>query len=653
MNTLLVLLPFLAFVAGWSFNGQAIPLLASSMILLLAWVGLLLWRRSGAGLQLPRGGLTVFMAAWLAWFGLTLFWSGTPYTSWFYFWILGSLPLAFLGWQLMPAPDRAWRAFWPLLMLSALALAGWGIYQYIEAPGSRPKGPLLDWNSYAALLNLLFFPVLARFFLHRQRCSSDWASIGYMVLLTGLLFAFFTTASRGGTLAWLLVLPLAFWSLRRQPAFKSKALAVLGLALLAFVSTSVISDNQLANRLDAQFMEHDRSVGSRFDMWASTLAIFRDHPAGTGLGSYFIYYPEYRAPQERESAGTYAHNDYVQYLQEGGPLNLGFLMAFVLALLWLGRRTLARPEDAKQVEAAGLYLAGIAISAHAVVNFIFYNLPIGLLAGLMIGRAYQMTHPQRFTRPLLAALQVRPMLARSAFALLLAWPAGVLVLDAAVSQFDRADSPFMRLATRYMQMPPELLALKMANALSALRPLSPGPHLYLAEWDVRLLAKAATPVQKKALAEDAQAGYEAAQKGNPRALEPLLAEARLLMAHPDLWPDGQARVETLLNRALKYNPQALEPRMMLAQRYFNRQENDKGYALLRAGLDLPMMNHEMAQLRYNAAEIACDLGLRQDAATLSAALLRELPGNREAIMLARRVSSPKACSKAPASKSPV
>lgn len=653
MNPLLVLLPLLAFITGWSFNGQVIPLLASSMILLLAWIGLLLWRRSKDGLQLPRGRLTVFMAVWLGWFGLTLLWSGTPYTSWFYFWILGSLPLAYLGWQLIPAPDRAWRAFWPLLMLSALVLVGWGIQQYIEAPGSRPKGPLLDWNSYAALLNLLFFPVLARFFLHRQRCGGDWASIGYLVLLTGLLFAFFTTASRGGTLAWLLVLPLAFWSLRRQPAFKSKALAVMGLALLAFVSTSVISDNQLASRMDAQFMKQDRSVGSRFDMWASTLEIFRDHPEGTGLGSYFIYYPEYRAPQERESAGTYAHNDYVQYLQEGGPLNLGFLMAFALALLWLGWRSLRHPDDPRQVEALGLYIAGLAISAHAAVNFIFYNLPISLLAGLMLGRAYQLTHPQQLTRPLLAALQLRPALARLTLALLLAWPASVLMLDAAVSQLGRPDTAFMRLASRYTQMAPEQLALKTAQALSILRPLAPAPHLYLADWEARLLAKPVTAAQKKSLAEDALAGYEAALKGNPRALGPLLAEARLLMDQPALWPDGQARAEALLNRALKYNPQALEPRMMLAQRYFNRQENDKGYALLRAGLNRPMMNHEMAQLRYNAAEIACDLGLRQDAASLSAVLLRELPDNREAAMLARRVSNPKGCSQAPAPKSPV
>lgn len=93
--------------------------------------------------------------------------------------------------------------------------------------------------------------------------------------------------------------------------------------------------------------------------------------------------------------------------------------------------------------------------------------------------------------------------------------------------------------------------------------------------------------------------------------------------------------------------------MMLAQIHFNRRENQQGYAVLRAGLDRPMMRHELAQLRYNTAEIACDLGYHKDAEALSTALLRELPNNPEAVQLARRVSNPEACPSAMAAKSPV
>ena len=105
---LLVALPLLAYLSSWYYNGQVIPLLALSSVLLLLWGATALWPRLGAGLPWPKGFLPVFMLVWFVWFWLTLFWSTEPYSSWFYFWTLGSLPLIFLVFIALPRDEREW-----------------------------------------------------------------------------------------------------------------------------------------------------------------------------------------------------------------------------------------------------------------------------------------------------------------------------------------------------------------------------------------------------------------------------------------------------------------------------------------------------------------------------------------------------------------
>ena len=248
----IILLPLLAFFVSWQYNGSQIPLLLSSILLILLWGSILLWQRIHSGLALPVGKLPLFMLGWLLWYACTLLWTTIPYVSWFYFWGLASLPLAYLFWLLQDDVELAWRICWPLLVLGALILAGWGLYQCVQHLG-RPKGPLADVNSYAAFINLLFFPILTRFILHTGKPDhkTDWGNICYLGVLALLLLAFFATVSRGASLVWLLVLPLALWNLRQQPYFKSKTIAVLLLAGSAFATRSSSAENFFTSSLSS------------------------------------------------------------------------------------------------------------------------------------------------------------------------------------------------------------------------------------------------------------------------------------------------------------------------------------------------------------------------------------------------------------------
>ncbi|WP_312283614.1 O-antigen ligase family protein, partial [Candidatus Igneacidithiobacillus taiwanensis] len=347
----LSLLPLAAYYGSWYYNGALIPLLALSSALLLLFGITAAWSRLRGGLLWPRGFLPIFMVLWLLWFWLTLFWSHVPYSSWFYFWTLGAVPLSFLGWIMMSNMERAkvWPWFWAGIIISAWVLSTIGLGQYYQLLGQgtgwqglRPQGPLLDCNSYSAWMNLLFFPLVGRFlYLDAQRSvilahrQIDWKVLGYLVTIAVVLLADFSTGSRGGLLAWLCTLPFAIWGFRGFPGTGKQWAVILGLALLAFLIMNYPKDYDILGQLNPHYISSNIATVSRSLMWIATWHIFLSHPyLGTGLGSYFLFYPAYRLPGELASAGTYAHNDYIEFLAEGGLINLGFLLAFAGALFY-------------------------------------------------------------------------------------------------------------------------------------------------------------------------------------------------------------------------------------------------------------------------------------------------------------------------------
>lgn len=653
MDFFYVLLPFLSFVAGWEFNGQKLEYLVLSMLLLLLWAGVLLWRRIGEGLRLPRGKFVGFMFAFVVWLGLTLIWTTVPYTSWFYFWILGSLPLAFLLWQFSPESDEVWPQLWTLLLFSAAALSLWGIYQFTVNMLAhhyyyRPMGPLLDYNSYAALLNLLFFPIFTRYLLLPETGAGEgaskrrWIQVGYLVTLGLVLFAAATAVSRGGTLAWLLLLPFALWNVRKRPKFGVKTGAVLLMAVLSFAFVNSISSTSVTERFAPNFVEKDRSVGSRFLMWHSAFQIYESHPLlGTGLGSYFIYYPAYRNANELESAGTYAHNDYLEFLQEGGPLTAAFLIGFVLAVMWMAYRLLRERRDPPGMEAAGLYIGVICISAHAFVNFIYFNQPIAMLAGLLAGRAYQLTHPGELGRPLLQRLRVRAWLARTAMILLLALPAALLAMDGAIAIAFGGPNPVMQSLARLTGRSEELLRYQIGKLAVTLRPLASGPHTYMAIQKSKLLDQDLGRENriKPFLAKQILSDYQKALLGNPRQPGVLSGEARFLLQHASYFQPGKAAAEAerLLRQALIYNPQFLDARLNLSQLYFNMGKPTQGYDLLLDGLHRPLFKGDRFRLRMVIAEVAYQLGRKEDALRQLQHLQREYPDNPQVNALMKKV----------------
>jgi hypothetical protein len=116
------------------------------------------------------------------------------------------------------------------------------------------------------------------------------------------------------------------------------------------------------------------------------------HPiVGSGWGTFIHYYPAYRVPQENTTVGMLAHNDYLQLALEGGIPALLLQIGIVSGILIQLKRILKRATDVVTFESVTLLLGVLALFIHALVNFIFYQALMSILAGLYLARAAQLT----------------------------------------------------------------------------------------------------------------------------------------------------------------------------------------------------------------------------------------------------------------------
>ena len=645
---------------SWYYNGQMIPLLAMASIALMIWGAAVWWPRLREGLPWPRGFLPVFMSLWLVWFGLTLFWSGSPYSSWFYFWVLGSLPLVFLISVMIPEPvaEQFWLWLWRGILASAWILSGMALWQYYQWMGQgvalvnlRPYGPLLDTNSFAAWLNLLFFPTLAIYFVQDGRRRTRFLSGGadpvalfYLLTLTLLLLAFFSTNSRGGLLAWACTMPFAIWGLWRQPAARARFVLIFGLAFIALLLMGYAHGFDLIGHLAPGYISSNITTVSRGLMWVATWHMFLSHPwLGTGMGSYFLNYPIYRLPDELASAGTYTHNDYLEYLAEGGLINLGFLLGFAAVLMYAMYRLLycagkaSQVTDERRLPALGLVLGVFAIAGHAVGNFIFYNFPLSLLAGFFLARAWRIYGVQGETAPLLPRIGINHGFITQALLVLAVVAASWnLIADAATFALLSDNGWLNRVITNPNQR--ALFLLKAADVLTMVRPLATQPHVYLANTYLTLADREMQPdaAHRRTLIKAALSQYRQSLVGIPQQSGVWNSIGTLYLAQGamlDLDKTHRDRQALLAwRKGLAINPESVSLRNKIAQlAYVDQGQLKEGVTFLGAGLQRPLFPYPRSNLQMDIALTQWRAGEKHAAELTLLQLLRDNQGYTPAV----------------------
>lgn len=404
------------------FNGYRVEYLAVSLSLLLAWLVHITWTSYETGLRVPRTAFALLLTAFWLWLGVSVLWSKIPSISTINFFYIGSLPLAFWLYTLERNRSKYWSVFSPLVAVLAVSLSLVAAYQLLVLQ-ITPRSVFLDVNSHAAFLALIALPCASFYLSVAQSPGRRRLAASIAAALFVLSFAIAITGGRGVMLAYgvgCALFILITWSRVRAAAIASLALIVTTACIIGNILASGNTVERLASLADPV-----HAAAPRFIIWEAAWRMLQAHPLlGTGFGTFYLFYPAYRHPNDT-SSGYMVHNDYLQIWIEGGlpALLIIILVVVVLCVLLLRvwrSRTLGSPAV---IESAGLGCGVLVVLMHSNLNFNFYTMPTLLLSGIMLARFSLLVEPQPAEWVLVPRRIIRQSVYRVSITLLALTPA--------------------------------------------------------------------------------------------------------------------------------------------------------------------------------------------------------------------------------------
>lgn len=330
----------------------------------------------------------VVLALFLALLLLLVYTSTLPKNSLVIGWRLATFALVFA--VCFGIARERWLFALGLFLLTGAVSAAWGVIEFF-ATGTRANGPVVDPSTWGSTQNLYFFALAAVYLGADSSSLRRWQEI---LIIAGLaLFALASCAaySRVGTAIFFsaIVFVVALAVFRRPLRRRASIIAVVAVVSLLAVSGRATVDEATGHSEGYTLDLESFGWSQRFLMWESALDIYAEFPVfGSGPGTFKLHYPRHRSPDELSNSGNYVHNDYIQFLSEGGPLLLVFLLAFAGWLTWLLlRKTLQVVNGADDdVESLVLVVALGTALAHALVNFPLYQFQVIMMMGLLYAR---------------------------------------------------------------------------------------------------------------------------------------------------------------------------------------------------------------------------------------------------------------------------
>ena len=256
-------------------------------------------------------------------------------------------------------------------LFTVLTHGGLSLVDLVRPKGMRALATFTNPNMFADYLVVSFFIVLSLG--NELGRLVRWGSLA--LLLTALI----ATKSNGGIIA--LGVGLAAWALARAWTLRLPAVGLLALAMLGgsltlggywVVQGTGFGASELEEvRSRSVLRRAERSSEGRMKIWGNLARNFVEKPAGIGPGNSRWVELSIEERVRRESLlSKEAHNDYLAYLVERGPLGLLGLLAlkvegFILITRWWRRRTERGPGVGGAVVAA--VIGGlVATSVHSL-----------------------------------------------------------------------------------------------------------------------------------------------------------------------------------------------------------------------------------------------------------------------------------------------
>ena len=515
--------------------------------------------------------------------------STAPYVSLMALATFSLMPLSALAF--IAAPERALRvaAGGVGAVLGALAL--WAMAQHLFFTDmlvfGQVRHPFANPNSYAVLLALGVFPALG------AAAGINGRGRAALMLLAALLAAAVMVIG-GRSVALLLVLAgIVFFVMTRSGGAGRRAAVVLAVAVCAGVLLALAGDNPPIMRM-LHGADGEAAGFGRLPLWQGAAAMFLDHPvAGTGIGTFALYYPAYRLSGDVASGGYMAHSDPLQFTAEMGGAAAVLFYAFIALCLLRMKKSWAGVSN--KAWAAGC-LCGLGILVvHSHVDFNFYTAPILCAAGLTLAAWYRAVDGG----------VVVPRLPVRAGALVVMTAFFVLMQGLFI-----AEHQIVTARTMVMNGDMDGFGAQVNAANKTGFGMNAQAYVMAATMPIGLM-HGAPQADRPALYAQAMGLLMQAEKRNARLVAVPYYRAQVSALHQ---PDGEKTPEQWLRAALALNPQHTESRVLLGQRLRAAGDGDEAYAVLKAGLNWP---YGTAAARDYYDELGAQALMRKDMETFN------------------------------------
>ncbi|GJL86173.1 MAG: hypothetical protein DHS20C02_19480 [Micavibrio sp.] len=573
------------------FIGTDSILFAPAVISLLLFAAITLYPNFKDGWGVPKTSTVAFVGLFWLWLFLGHFWSSVPNLSTFFTILISVLPALFLVLILAPEPQKSLRVHAMAVGIMIGAFALWALIQFFflfETYGPRIHHPMLNPNNLAGLFEMALLPALAMFFASKERKSTILSGLALLVFYSALI----VTQSRGAFVACAMsacvLLPFVLWGAGKT-AWKKFTLVVVMVGLVPTL-INVYGNGVLHGNLMGlgNFMEL-HSVVDRLLLWGSTWEMVKDNFwLGTGLGTFFYYYPGYRDHSDL-SDGFFAHMDPLQLWAETGVLTYvlfyGILICVLLRTITAAR---AASNERLKLQIMGTFCGMLALSLHTHLTFHLY-MP-GILVPLATLLAYWYIKTEKalddgYERVSFVPSRATFLTSSVAVSLVVIVIGGWCVRSAAAIHI------MNEVTAKTYTGEKEIARAKMEQV----KFWAPDSYERYFEYEARFRIDDLWGGIRKMNPEKASQTYEEAiyfldeaEKRNPAHTRIWDLRARLYMIVDGVFVQGGTdKAAVLFARVIKANPLAVDTRVALANLYSKQGELDKALAVLEDGTRWP------------------------------------------------------------------
>jgi O-antigen ligase len=315
-----------------------------------------------------------------AWCFLTVLWSPTPAITLVRAITICALPIGTYLYTFLKPSETEWRKIWFSLIAVGLVLFGYSILEILNGI-QRPNSLFFNPNTHAAYLNLIIFPTVAYYLLSVNKKLDVYLGTCLVLLIFSQALASSRGASLGQYIGLVILLLVSRPLIKRQRLVQFIALYLSSLLLATLVSKNFLR----VIGIGAEYTGNER-----FTIWQGSFHLLINTPwYGNGVGTYWFMYPPYQLPDDT-AAGQNAHNDYLQFLIEGGIPAFVLVIAAMVSIFYYWIQYVKSNETKKEfnIELTAIVAALFAISFHSFLTFNLSIFSILFLCGLLLGRFY-------------------------------------------------------------------------------------------------------------------------------------------------------------------------------------------------------------------------------------------------------------------------